>query len=110
MVDAAAIQARLRFRPVAPVVEPAADRERERGRHVDEYVPPVIRPAGLQYQHARGRIGGEAVGQGAAGRAAADNDEVVLRVSPLRPLRPLWLRHLTSPDRPASPASGWYQR
>ena len=91
VVDAAAVQVRFGLRLVLPVVEPAADRERERGRHVDEDIPPVVRPPGLQDEHAGGRVGGEPVGEGAARRATADDHEVVARP-----------RH--APSHPAAPA------
>ena len=84
VVDPPAVHERLGLRLVAPIVESAADREGERRRHVDEDVEPVIRPAGFEDQDARPRIGGEAIGQGAAGRAATDDDEVVARRHGLR--------------------------
>ena len=78
VVDAAPVQVRLRLGLVAPVVEPVADREGQGGRHVDVHVPRVVRPAGLQDEYPVAGIGGQAVGEGAAGRASADDDEVVL--------------------------------
>ena len=53
MVDPPAVHERLGLGLVLPVVEAAADRERQRGRHVDEGVDPPVRTAGLQDEHAR---------------------------------------------------------
>ncbi len=80
VVDAAAVQVRLGLGLIFPVVEPAADGEGERRRHVDEHVPAVVRAACLQHKHPGGRIGGEPVRQRAAGRAAAHDHEVVVRL------------------------------
>ena len=76
--DPAAVHERLRFRFVHPVVEPAADRERQRRRHVDERVESPIKTAGLEDEHARVRILGQAVGEHGPGRATTDDDEVEL--------------------------------
>ena len=62
---------------VAPVVEAVPDRERQRSRHVDEDVPRPVRSAGLEHQHLVGRVLRQPVGERAARRAAADDDEVV---------------------------------
>src|SRR5262249_44533597 len=67
-------------RGVLPVVEPAADGEGERRRHVDEHVPAVVGPACLQHQHPGGRVGRQPVRQGAAGRAAARDHVVIARL------------------------------
>ena len=75
--DPPAAHVRLRLGLVAPVVEPAAAGERQRGGHVDEHVPRVVAPARLQHEHAGGRVGRQAVGQRAAGRATPDDDDVV---------------------------------
>ena len=77
VVDPPAVHVRLGLRLVLPVVEPAADRERQRRRHVDEHVPRVVGPAGLEDEDAGRRVGAQPVGERAAGRAAADDDEVV---------------------------------
>ena len=77
VVDAPAVHERLGLRLVHPVVVAAADRERQRRRHVDEDVEPVVGPAGLE---TRTRVPGstrQPIGQRAPGRAAADDDEVV---------------------------------
>ena len=66
VVDPAAAHERLRLRFVAPVVEPAADGKGERRGHVDEDIPAVVRPAGLQDQHPISGIGAQPVGEGAA--------------------------------------------
>ncbi len=78
------VQVRLGLAFVTPVVEPVADRDGQRGRHVDEHVPAVIRAAGLQHQHLVGGVGGEPAGQRAARGAAPDDDEVVLLAQPAR--------------------------
>ena len=75
--DPPAAHVRLRLGLVAPVVEPAAAGERQRGGHVDEHVPRVVAAARLQHQHPGGGVGGQPVGQRAAGRAASDDDDVV---------------------------------
>src|SRR5215471_16044982 len=80
VIDAPAVQARLGLGFVLPVVEPAADGEGERRRHVDEHVPAVVGPARLQYQHPGGWFSGQPVRQGAAGRAAAHNHVVIARI------------------------------
>jgi hypothetical protein len=77
VVDPAAVHERLGLRFVLPVVPAAADREREGGRHVDEHVEAVVRPARLQDQDLRPRIGREPVGEHAPGRATAHDDDVV---------------------------------
>ena len=79
VVDAPAVHVRLGLRLVLPVVELAPDRERQRGRHVNEHVPAVVGPAGFEHQHARRGILAQAIGEHAAGGPAADDDEVVLR-------------------------------
>ena len=80
VVDPAVAHVRLGLGLVAPVVEAVADRERERRGHVDEEVPERVRAAGLQHEDGRRGVGGEAVGQHAAGRAAA-HDHVVVAVA-----------------------------
>ncbi len=77
VVDPAAAHERLGLRLVLPVVEPAADRERERGRHVDEDVEAPIGASGLEHEDARRRVRGQSIREGAPGRAAAHDDEVV---------------------------------
>ena len=77
VVDTPPVHVRLRLALVLPVVEPVADRDGERGGHVDERVPDVVRPAGLEHQHPGARVGGQPVRQGAARRPAAGDDEVV---------------------------------
>ena len=56
----ASVEVRLGVGLVAPVVEPVADRERQRRGHVDERVDPPVGPAGLQDQHAGAAVGGDA--------------------------------------------------
>ena len=79
VVDAPVVHERLRLGLVAPVVEAAADGERQGGRHVDEHVPRPVGPTCLQDEHAIARIGRQPIGQGAARRSPADDDEVVVR-------------------------------
>ena len=76
VVDPAAVHERLGLGFVLPVVVAAADREGQGRRHVDEHVEPVVRAAGLEEEDRRAGIRREAVGEGASGRAAADDDEV----------------------------------
>jgi hypothetical protein len=52
VVDPAAVHERLGLGLVLPVIEAAADREGERGRHVDEDVEGVVGAAGLEHEHA----------------------------------------------------------
>ena len=76
VVDAPAAHVGLGLRLVLPVVEPAADRERQCGGHVDEHVEPPVRPPRLEHQHAVARIRRQPVGESAARRPAADDHEV----------------------------------
>ena len=78
VVDLAPVHERLGLRLVLPVVEPVPDRVGQRGGHVDEHVPRVIRPARLEHEHAVRRVGAEPVRERAARRAAADDDVVVV--------------------------------
>ena len=78
MVDPPPVHERLRLGLIPPVVEPAPDREGQRRGHMDEDVPGVVRPPGLEHQHPVGRIGRQPAGQRTARRSAADDDEVVL--------------------------------
>ena len=55
--DPSPVHERLGFGFVAPVVEAAADREREGRGHMDERVDPPIRATGLQDEDPGGRIG-----------------------------------------------------
>src|SRR6185437_6026069 len=77
MVNPAAVHLRLRLRLVPPVVEPAVDRERQRGRHVDEHIPLVVWPASLEHEHLARGVSRQPAGQRAPGRATANDDEVV---------------------------------
>ena len=81
VVDAPVVHARLRLRFVPPVVEAIADRERQRSRHVDVHVPRVVRAPGLEHEHSDRSILAQPVGQHAASRTAADNDDVVAQLS-----------------------------
>ena len=83
VVDPAAVHERLGLRLVLPVVEAAADRERQRRRHVDERVEPPVGAAGLEDEDAPGGVRAEAVGEHAPGRSATDDDDV----PPRRPIR-----------------------
>ena len=75
--DAAAVHGGLGVGLVLPVVEAVADRDRQRGRHVDERVDAPVGAAGLEDQDAGAGVGGEAVGERAAGGTAADDHHVV---------------------------------
>ena len=77
VVDPPTVHERLRLRLVLPVVEPAADRERQRRGHVDEDVEAVIGTTGLQHEDPVRRGGRQAIAEGAAGGSAAHDDEVV---------------------------------
>ena len=77
VIDPTPVHVRLGLRLVLPVVVAASDRERERRRHVDEDVPQVVGTARFQHQHAVRGVGGQPVAQGAAGRSASDDHEVV---------------------------------
>jgi hypothetical protein len=76
VVDPAAVHVRFRFGLVLPVVEPVADRERERRRHVDVDVPRVVGPSGLEHEDAVGWVGRQAVGERAPRRPPTDDHEV----------------------------------
>ena len=78
VVDPAAVHVRLGLGLVLPVVEPVADGERQRGRHVDEDVPEGVVAPCFENQDPSGRIGREPVRQCAAGGASTDDDEIVL--------------------------------
>ena len=93
VVDAPAAHERLGLGVVAPVVVAAADRERQRRRHVDEHVEPVVRPPGFEDEDARRGVRRQPIGERAAGRPAADDDEVEARG-----------RH--GPDASSAPAAG----
>ena len=62
---------------VAPVVERVANRDRERGRHVDEDVPQGVWAARFEDQDAVARISAQPRRQGTASGAAAEDNEVV---------------------------------
>ena len=75
IVEAAAVEPRLRLGLEHPVGARIADGEEIADRDVEP--DPVVPAAGLEQQHARSGIGGEPVRQHAAGRAGADDDVVV---------------------------------
>src|SRR5699024_9381288 len=77
VVDAASTHVGLGLGFVLPIVEFAADRERERGGHVDEGVDPEIGAAGFEHEHGGRGIGAEAVGEHGARRPSTDDDVVV---------------------------------
>ena len=109
VVDPAALHVRLGLGLVLPVVEATADREGQRGGHVDEDVPEPVRAAGLEHEHARRGVGAEAVGERGARRAAADDHEVRgRRGSHARRWRRARRRStaLAARRRPGSPAEG----
>ncbi len=76
VVDAPAVHERFRLRLVFPVVEPAADRKGQRGRHVDERIDAPIGSTGLEHEHRRRGIGRQPVAERRTGRAATDDDVV----------------------------------
>ena len=76
--DAAPIEAGYRFGLELPGDAGVVDVAIEAGRDMDPGV--AVLAAGLDDQYPGGRIGAEPVGQNAAGRAGADNDEIVFRI------------------------------
>ena len=96
VVDPPPTHERLGLGLVHPVVEPAADRERQRRRHVDEHVPRVVGAASLEDEDAVRRVGAEPVREGAARRPPADDDEVVPGVGHRRRERGGWNRPAAS--------------
>ncbi len=74
------VHERLGLGLVLPVVEPAADREHERGRHVDEDVPLVVGSSRLEHEHPVAGIGTQPVGERRPSGTSADDDVVVARV------------------------------
>ena len=82
IVEAAAVEPFLRLGLEHPVRAGIADGEQIADRDVEP--DPVVLAAGLQQQHAHGRIGGQAICQHAAGRAGADDDVVVFALDRLR--------------------------
>ncbi len=65
VVDPAPVHERLGLGLVLPVVQPVPDRVGQRGRHVNEHVPRVIRAARFEHQHLVGRVSGEPAGPSA---------------------------------------------
>ncbi len=76
VVDPPPVHVRLGLRLVPPVVALVPDRERERGRHVDEDVPEAVVAPRLEDEHARRGVLGQPRRERRPGRAAAD-DHVV---------------------------------
>ena len=79
LAHAAVLHVRLGLGRVAPVVAPVADREAERGGHVDDRVPAVVGDARFQHEDLRGGVRAEPVGERRARRPPADDDVVVVR-------------------------------
>ena len=75
IIEAAAVEARLRLGLEAPVRARIADREQIADRNVKP--DPIVAAAGFEDEHALVGVGGQPVGQQAAGRARADNDVIV---------------------------------
>ncbi len=98
VVDAPAVHVRLRLGLVLPVVEAAADRERQRGGHLDEDIPDRVVAPRLEHQHPVRRVLRQPVGERAAGGATADDHEVVRAHSCTR-------RAAAATNRPTSSAS-----
>ena len=94
IIQAAAVEARLRLGLEHPVRARIADREQVADRNVKP--DPIVAAAGFQDQHALGRIGRQAVGEQAAGRARADDDIIVVAFEPAGhfwisvPVQDLW--------------------
>ena len=87
IIEAAAVEARLRGGLEAPVGARIAHQVEIADGDVDPVV--VVLAAGLEQQHARGRIGGEPVGEQATRGARADDDGVVgIRRHGYRPSSP----------------------
>ncbi len=84
--QAAAVEALLRLGAEHPVGARIADGEQIADRNVEP--DPIVAAAGLEQQHAHAGIGGEPVGQQAAGRAGADDDVVELALDLRRHARP----------------------
>jgi len=80
VVDPAVVHEGLGLGLVLPVVERASDREGQGGRHMDEDVPEVVGPAGLQDEDPRRGVDAQAVAQGAPGGATPDDHEIVGRL------------------------------
>ena len=75
LLDAAAVEVRVRLRLVAPVVHLVFVQLAEPDRNVDQRIE--VAAAGFEQQHAGVRVFRQPVGQHAAGGAAADDDVVV---------------------------------
>ena len=86
-LDAPVAQARLGLGRIAPIVHAVIVHLAHAERNVDQRI--AVRPAGLQQQHAGIGVLAQSVGQHAAGRAGADNDEFVF---------PDHARSLSAPD------------
>ena len=78
--QAAPVQPWIRFRPIGPVERFEVVEKARQQRHADQRI--AVTPAGFQQHNTVLRIGGEAVGEQAAGRARADDDEIRLRHQP----------------------------
>ena len=74
VVDGAAVEARLRFRLVAPVGARIADAVKVADRDMDP--DPVVLAARFEEQHRRIRVGRQPVRQHAAGGAGSGDDVV----------------------------------
>jgi hypothetical protein len=75
VAQAAAVEAGFRFRLVQPVGARVADAVEIADGNVDPRIG--VRPAGFEQQHTARRVGTQAVGEQAAGRAGPDDDHVV---------------------------------
>src|SRR4051794_36344583 len=80
MRDPPVVHIRFRLRLVAPIVELAADRVGQSGRHMDENIPQIISPARLQHQHLVTWVGAQPVRQHTPSRPAANDDRIELWV------------------------------
>jgi hypothetical protein len=77
VVDAPPVHQRLGLGLVAPVVEAVAERDRQRGGHVDREVELPVAPPGLEHEHPHRRISAEPISKSAARRASADDHKVI---------------------------------
>ena len=91
IIEAAAVEPLLRLGLEHPVRARIADGEQVADRDMEPN--PIVPPAGLEQQHAAICVGGEPVGQHAAGGAGADDDVVVLA------FQRCWLGHDRAPGR-----------
>ena len=99
IIEAAAVEALFGLGLKTPVGARIADGEQIADRNVKP--DPVVAAAGFENEHALAGVGGQPIGQNAAGRAGADDDVVVFAFDRLcRAHRPSLLRRKDSTARP----------